>query len=128
MLHGCNQCHTCQRLGVFHEFLITVCIFYFSSQHSKKFWLVNGAITISTHLIDQILPLDFCWVLTQGPHDSSKFLCWDDAIVVFVKLLSLLFVSQSRESNGGCLSAGVVMMGDLPLLLLLRCGGHSHCE
>lgn len=45
----------------------------------------SKALTVSIHFVDHVLQFSFCWVLTQWPHDSPKFLCCDGAITIFVE-------------------------------------------
>jgi len=41
--------------------------------------------TVGIYFIDHILKLSFCWVLSEGSHNSSQFLGGDSAVTIFVK-------------------------------------------
>merc|ERR1719391_1351150 len=76
------------------------CVFHFSGHHGQELGEVNRAVAIGIHLVDHVLQLGLCGVLSQGSHDSSQLLGGNGAISVLVEegegLLELrdLFLGQ----------------------------------
>lgn len=42
-------------------------------------------LTVRVHLVDHVLELRFCRVLTQRPHHGTQFLSGDGAIAILIK-------------------------------------------
>jgi len=69
----------------FTNLLLTVCVLHLPRHHCQELGEVDCAIAISIHLIDHVLELSLCGVLSQGPHDGAQLLGGDGAIAILVE-------------------------------------------
>ena len=48
--------------------MLPVCVLHLPGHHGQKLGEVDGAVTVSVHLVDHVLKLGLSGVLAQGPH------------------------------------------------------------
>ena len=47
------------------DLLLTICVTHLPSHHGQELWKVDGAISVGIDLVDHVLKLSFCRVLSQ---------------------------------------------------------------
>lgn len=89
--------------------------------------LVKRRLTVRVHLIDHVLELRFCRILTQGPHDGTQFLSSDGAIAILIKQterLSELYTKEYRKPwLQGIIGQGIVIHNGTSRNLMNKMGG-----
>merc|ERR1740117_2348858 len=84
-----------------NQLLLSVCVLHLSCHQRQELWEINGAVTISIHLIDHVLKLCFGWVLSKRSHHCSQFLRGDGTVTILI------------EQGEGLLELGNLFLGQL---------------
>eukprot|EP01018_Ginkgo_biloba_P018235 Gb_37019 [translate_table: standard] len=67
------------------QLLLRISILHLSCHQIQKLRKINCSVPISIHLINHILELCLCGVLSQRSHNSTQLLRCDAAIAIFVE-------------------------------------------
>merc|ERR1740121_2443437 len=99
---------TIEYLEGFDQLLLCIRVLHLSRHERQELRKINGAIAIGVDLVDHVLELSLCWILSKRPHHCAQLLGRDGAIAILVK---------ERE--------GLLELGDLLLCELIGHGSNS---
>merc|ERR1712141_250733 len=67
------------------DLLLAVCVLHLPGHHGEELWEVDGAVAIGVDLVDHVLQLRLCRVLSQRPHHRAELLGGDGAVPILVE-------------------------------------------